>query len=102
MNLLPEPVAKKLHHRKLSNSTGAVASLASGVSVLFGLIAAHFTPRGFGRLSVALHLHKQPLIVRIAPVIAGIAVAIVTAASLLRFYSWWQDRGDDPDGNADD
>ncbi len=100
MNLAPEPPAKKLHHKNLhhknlSSSTGAIASLASGVSVLFGLVAAHYTPRGFGRLSVALHLHKQPLIVRLAPVIAGIAVAIVTAASLLRFYSWWKERSDE-------
>jgi hypothetical protein len=95
MSLLPEHLAKNLHHRRLSSSTGAIASLASGVSVLFGLLAAHFTPRGLGRLSVALHLHRQPLIVRMAPIIAGAAVAIVTAASLLRFYSWWKERDEE-------
>jgi hypothetical protein len=60
--------------------------------VLFGLLAAHYAPRGLGRFAVALHLHRQPLLVRMAPLIAGVAVALVTTASLIRFYSWWRQR----------
>jgi hypothetical protein len=83
---------RRLDHKRLSESTGAIASLASGVSVLFGLIAAHYAPHGLGRFAVALHLHRQPLLVRMVPLIAGVAVALVTAASLIRFYSWWRER----------
>lgn len=82
----------RLHHKSVIDSTGAFAGLASAISVLFGLIAARFGPHGFGRIAVALHVHKQPLLVRLAPLVAAIALALATAAGLLRFYAWWRER----------
>lgn len=85
-------IAGTLHHKRLSNSTGAIAGFASAVSVVVGLFAALAAPHGWSRLGVALHVHQQPLIVRLAPYIAAIAVAIATVAGLLRFYSWCKER----------
>jgi hypothetical protein len=39
-----------------------------------------------------LHFSKTPLIVKLAPVCAGIAVAIATAAGLLSFVVWIVER----------
>ncbi len=82
----------RLHHKSILDSTGAVAGLASAVSVIFGALAARFSPHGFGRVAVALHVHKQPLLVRISPFIAAIALVLATAAGLLRFYAWCRER----------
>jgi len=95
MHALGKYVVKSLHHKRLSSSTGAIAGLASGLSVLVGMIAAHFAPRGLTRVSIALHIVKKPLIVKLAPVIAGVAVAFATAAGILRFYSWLQEQEDE-------
>ena len=82
----------RLHHKNFIDSTGAVAGLASAVSVIFGVLAAHFSPHGFGRIAVALHVHKAPLLLRLAPFIAALALALATAAGLLRFYAWCRER----------
>ncbi|HEY6482675.1 MAG TPA: hypothetical protein VIY54_04035 [Steroidobacteraceae bacterium] len=92
MNDLAKYFGRTLHHKRLSDSTGAIAGLASGVSVLCGLIAAHYAPRGVHRLAVFVHLGKQPLLVKLAPLVAGVAVAFAMAAGLIHFYSWCKDR----------
>lgn len=93
MNILPTPLDEKLHHVQLhhkhvSDFSGAIAGLASAIALLFGLIAARFAPHGFGRIAVAVHLHRLPLIVRLAPAVAAVAAVIAAAAGLIRFYSW--------------
>jgi hypothetical protein len=39
-----------------------------------------------------LHFSRTPLIVKLAPICAGIAVAIATAAGLLSFVVWIVER----------
>jgi len=92
---------KKLPHKKLGRSVGALAGLASAVSVFVGMLAARAAPKGFAKLSVALHFAKTPWIVKIAPVCAGLAVAIATAAGLLSFYAWLVER-DEPAAEPDE
>jgi hypothetical protein len=61
---------------------------------VLGLLAAHAAPHGLSRLGVALHLRHPPLIVRLAPLMTGIAVCLGSAAGLLSFYSWCVERAD--------
>jgi len=91
MHDLAKYLVRTLHHRRLSNATGALAGLASALSVLSGMIAAHYAPRGLHRLTAALHITHPSLIVRLAPLLAGVAAALATAAGILRFYSWWKE-----------
>jgi uncharacterized membrane protein (DUF441 family) len=86
---------RKLHHQKLSKSTSAVAGLTSAISVVVGLLAARMAPKGLAKLPVALHFTSKPLIVKLAPYIAGVAVACATAAGLVKFYSWCLEHDDD-------
>jgi hypothetical protein len=81
-----------MRHKQLSESTGVLAGLASAIAVIIGYLAARATPKGLAKLSMAMHLTRPPLIVRIAPVLTGIAVALATVASLYRFYTWWLER----------
>jgi hypothetical protein len=81
-----------MRHKRLSESTGALAGLATAIAVIVGYVAARVTPKGFAKLTMAMHLTRTPLIVRIAPVLTGIAVALATAAGLFRFYTWWVER----------
>jgi len=74
--------------KRLHRSAGAVAGFASALSVLIGTLAGYATPKGFGRVTMALHLTHKPFLVRVAPVITGVAVALATAAGLLGFYLW--------------
>jgi hypothetical protein len=92
---------KNLSHKKLGKSVGALAGLASAISVFVGMLAAHSSPKGFAKLSVALHFSKVPLIVKLAPVCAGLAVSIATAAGLLSFYAWLVER-EEPDAEPDE
>ncbi len=85
-------MASKLHHKRIAQTAGAIAGLASAVSFLVGLLAAHEAPRGWARVTVALHFSHAPLIVRLAPVIAAIALIVAAGAGVLTFYSWC--RGD--------
>ena len=80
------------HHRRVARGIGAVAGLTSALSFGVGVLAAHFAPSGWARLSVALHLSRQPLIVRLAPALAAIALVIAAAAGLVSFYAWCVDR----------
>jgi hypothetical protein len=95
MNELGRYLVRTLHHKRLGDSTGAIAGLASGLSVLAGLIAAHFAPRGFRHVAMTLHLAKPPLILKLAPFIAGVAVAFATASGLLKFYTWYHKTHED-------
>jgi hypothetical protein len=87
-------LARKLHHQNLSKSTGAIAGLTSAISVIVGILAARAAPRGLAKLPIALHISSKPLIVKLAPVIAGVAVACATAAGIVKFYSWCLERDD--------
>jgi hypothetical protein len=95
MHDLGRYLVKTLHHKRLGDSTGALAGLASGLSVVAGLVAAHFAPRGLSRVAMTLHLAKPPLILKLAPLIAGLAVAFATASGLLRFYTWYRAHEDE-------
>jgi hypothetical protein len=88
--------------KKIHRSIGAIAGFVSALSVIVGTLAAQATPKGWGRITMALHMTKKPFIVRLAPVITGVSVAIVTAASLLGFYLWLVERrADDPASEPD-
>jgi len=95
-------ISKILRNPRIHRSTGAIAGLASAVSVMVGLLAGYATPRGWGRLSMALHITKKPLIMKLAPMVTGVAVAIATAAGLLGFYLWLVEKpGDSTDTKPD-
>jgi hypothetical protein len=81
----------RLHPKRLDPSIGAIAGLASAVSVIVGFVAQNAIGHGWRRAFIALHLAKKPLIVRLAPALAAVAVGIATAAALLRFYNWFRE-----------
>ncbi len=80
-----------LHHTRLAKTTGAIAGLTCGLSVLAGVIAARAAPHGLRGLAVSLHLARQPLIVKIAAGFTTIAVVSAALSGLLHFYSWWRE-----------
>jgi hypothetical protein len=84
-----------LQGKRLHRSAGAVAGFASALSVLIGTLAGYATPKGFGRVTMALHITHKPFLLRLAPLITGVAVALATAAGLLGFYLWITERPDD-------
>ena len=92
MTNLHKYLGKPLQPKRLSNSTAAMAGLASAVSVFVGVLAARAAPHGWLRIASALHLHRQPFIVKLAPLVAGVAITIATAAGLVKFYSWCTER----------
>lgn len=92
MNDLYMRWARALHHKRLSESTAAIAGLAGAVSVFVGYLAARAAPKGLHKFIFVLHLAKKPTLLKLAPIVAGIAVAITTAAGLLHFYTWWVER----------
>jgi hypothetical protein len=100
MSSIHTTIARVLHKKKVHRSAGAIAGFASAMSVLVGMLAAYATPKGWGRVSMALHMTKKPFLLKLAPLITGTAVAIATAAGLLGFYLWMvepdegTDRGD--------
>jgi hypothetical protein len=98
MKMLPISLVKPLQPKRLTNSTAALAGLASAVSVFVGVLAARAAPHGWLRIASALHLHRQPLIIKLAPLVAGVAITIATAAGLFKFYSWCLER--DPEETA--
>ncbi|HXA91850.1 MAG TPA: hypothetical protein VNU73_01285 [Steroidobacteraceae bacterium] len=79
---------QRLHHKKVARFIGAAAGLTSALSVLVGVLAARWAPHGWSRFAVALHLYRQPFIVRVASVVAAIAVTVAAAAGIVSFYSW--------------
>ena len=62
MNDLGRYLVKRLHHKRLGDSTGAIAGLA---------------------------------LLKLAPFIAGLAVAFATASGILRFYTWYTTHEDE-------
>jgi hypothetical protein len=88
MKNLRNYLAKPLQPKRLSNSTAAMAGLASAISVFVGVLAARAAPHGWHRISTALHLTQKPLLIKLAPVIAGVAITVATAAGLMKFYTW--------------
>ena len=96
MNPLRDRLVKTLRSKRVHRSAGALAGFASAMSVLVGTLAAHATPKGWGRLSMALHLTKKPFLLKLAPLITGVAVALATAAGIIGFYIWLMDRPEDP------
>jgi hypothetical protein len=93
-------VLKTLHSKKVHRSAGAVAGLASAMSVLVGTLAGYATPRGWGRVTMALHMTRKPLILKVAPVVTGVAVGLATAVGIFGFYLWLIERPDDITGHA--
>jgi hypothetical protein len=89
-------LATALQGKRLHRSAGAVAGFASALSVLVGAVAGYATPKGWGRVSMALHLTHKPFLLRLAPVITGVAVALATAAGLLGFYLWVTEHPEEP------
>ena len=79
--------ARTFHHKTLARSIGAIASLAGALSVLVGALAARMAPHGWSHVKMALHLTKKPLLLQLAPFIAGFAVTAATVAGVLSFYS---------------
>jgi hypothetical protein len=101
---LRNTVSKTLKNKKVHRSFGAIAGFASAMSVIVGTLAAYATPKGWGRVTMALHMTKKQFIVKLAPLLTGASVAIATAAGLLGFYLWLTDRQSDapeekPDGD---
>jgi hypothetical protein len=92
--MLRKYLIRKLPHRKLGRSAAALAGLTGALSVLLGVLAARAAPHGLSRLSVALHLAHTPLIVRLAPLVTGVAVGLGAVAGLLSFYAWCVERPD--------
>jgi hypothetical protein len=99
---LRSTVAKTLGNRHFHKSAGAIAGFASALSVIVGTFAGYATPKGWGRVTMALHIIQKPFIVKLAPLMTGAAVAMATAAGLLGFYLWVTDRqSDTPDHKSD-
>jgi hypothetical protein len=91
MTNLTRYVAKTLHSKKLHRSAGAIAGLTGALSVIIGTLAAYMTPKGWGRVTMALHVTKKPFIVKLAPIVTGVSVTIAAAAGLLGFFVWWME-----------
>jgi hypothetical protein len=88
MHTLTRRWVDTLHHKRLGKSTGALAGLAGAVSVLTGLLAAHYSPKGWSKVGIALHFSRAPLIVKLAPIMAAVAVALAVVSGVLHFYTW--------------
>ncbi len=92
---LARHVAKTLHSKKLHRSAGAIAGLAGALSVVIGTLAGYATPKGWGRVTMALHMTKKPFVVKLAPIVTGVSVTIAAVAGLLGFFVWWMEGKDE-------
>ena len=92
MQKLRKKFRKELEHKRLHRSVSALAGLTGAASAATGVAAAMATPTGLSSLFVDLGLESEPLIVEAAPIIAGVAVAIGTAAGILGFIGWLKER----------
>jgi hypothetical protein len=90
---VPQPAGRpgRLHPKRLSKMTAALAALSGALSVLVGALAAHFAPHGLRGIAVSLHLARQPLLVKLAAGITSLAVVMAVVSGLLHFYIWWQE-----------
>jgi len=91
MHELREPWFRRLHPKRLDPTIGAIAGLAGAVSVIVGFLAESAMGHGWHRAFIVLHLAKRPMIASVAPILAGLAVGIATAAALVRFYNWYRE-----------
>jgi hypothetical protein len=94
-------IVKTLNNRRTHRSIAAIASLASALSVMVGVLASYYTPKGLGRVSMALHMTKKPFILKLAPIITGCSLTIATVTGLLGFYLWVLDPPDDSVAKAE-
>jgi hypothetical protein len=90
---------KRLDKKKVHRSLGAIAGFTSALSVIVGMLAARATPKGWGRVSMALHFTKKPLIMKLAPILTGASVAVVTAVGIMGFWIWLVERERDAADN---
>jgi uncharacterized membrane protein (DUF441 family) len=90
----PQPPRRvgRLHPRRLSKMTAAIAALAGALSVIVGVLAAQLAPHGLRGLAVSLHIAREPLILKVAAGIGTVAVTTAVISGLLHFYLWWQER----------
>jgi len=42
-------------------------------------------------VTMALHMTKKPFLLKVAPIVTGVAVALATAAGLIGFLVWWME-----------
>jgi len=101
MSNLTDLFTRTLRNKQLHRSTGAIAGLASAFSVMVGTLAAYATPKGWGRVTMALHMTKKPFLVKVAPIVTGVAVALATAAGLIGFLVWWMEDRESPKEETD-
>ena len=85
-------ILKHLDKKKVHRSLGAIAGFTSALSVIVGTLAARATPKGWGHVTMALHMTKKPLIMKLAPLLTGVSVAIVTAVGIMGFWIWLVER----------
>lgn len=97
MTKLRRKLKKELELKRLAKSTAAVSGLAGAASAATGVAASLAAPTGLTALSVALGISSAPLVVAVAPIIAGVAVAAGTAAGVLRFCHWYKERSEEDD-----
>jgi hypothetical protein len=93
-------ILKRLDKKKVHRSLGAIAGFTSALSVMVGTLAARATPKGWGRVSMALHFTKKPLIMKLAPILTGASVAVVTAVGIMGFWIWLMERESDAGQNS--
>jgi hypothetical protein len=91
MKKLSKKVSIALEHKRLARSISALAGLTGAVSAAAGVAASMAEPTGISGLFVDLGLASEPWVVAAAPIIAGIAVGLGTAAGMAGFYSWCQE-----------
>ena len=89
---------QRLHHKRVARFVGAAAGLTSAISVAIGFIAARWTPRGWSKVAVTLHLAHQPFIVRVAAFVAATSAAVAAAAGIVSFYSWCRESHEEGSG----
>ncbi len=77
-----------MKHKRLSESTGVFAGLATAIAVIVGYLAARATAKGLAKLTMMMHLTRPPLdgTPRAGPA-RGCRCAC-QRGRLLRFYSW--------------
>ena len=86
---------KRLDKKKVHRSLGAIAGFTSAISVIVGTLAARATPKGWGHVTMALHMTKKPFIMKLAPILTGASVAVVTAVGIMGFWIWLMERESD-------
>jgi hypothetical protein len=95
MTKLRRKLRKEFELKRLAKSTAAVSGLAGAASAATGVAAALAAPTGLTALAVVLGISSAPLIVSVAPIVAGVAVAAGTAAGVVRFCHWYKERSEE-------